>query len=73
MSNIIHQYIIFHYEYITNIEHASAITELSFIVNASYKESNNVVYDYEWKHYNFLELKKHNEKGIDQCFVICLF
>ncbi len=33
-------------------------------VDPSCKASNNVVYDYEWKHYNFIILKKHNEKGI---------
>ncbi len=49
-------------KYTTNLEYASAITELSFIVNPSYKESNNVVDDYEWKHYNFIILKKNNEK-----------
>ncbi len=41
----------------TNIEYVSAITELSFIVNPSYKVTNNVVYEYEWGHYNYIKLK----------------
>ncbi len=34
-------------KYTTNLEYATAITQLSFIVNPAYQESNYIVHDYE--------------------------
>ncbi len=51
-------------KYIIIIEYISAITGLSLLFNPCYEDSDNVVYDPAWKHYNYIKLKKPDGKAI---------